>query len=296
MLRRYRRGWLRSDVYAGISVVAYLVPQVMAYTALVGVPPVAGLWTALAALIVYAALGLVAGAVGRSRVDDRPDGRHGDRTAGRSRPGPGGGVGRRAQPDRRRVVPGRPTGPPRRDRRPALPAAARRLSRRCGRADGRRAAGQDDRHDRRGRQPRRSAPVLRRGRRRHPPADPRGRRGNVGPAAGDPLPATALAGDPDRRRRGHRRVRAGRPEGPRGRGGRRGPDRAADARPPRRDVGGVPDAGARRARDRGDRLRRQHADRPRLPGAGRRRTSRPASRSTRNRSSPPSPGFRSQSV
>ncbi len=57
MLRHYRRGWLRSDVYAGVSVVAYLVPQVMAYTALVGVPPVAGLWTALAALIVYAAMG-----------------------------------------------------------------------------------------------------------------------------------------------------------------------------------------------------------------------------------------------
>ena len=57
VLRRYRRSWLRSDVYAGISVVAYMVPQVMAYTALVGVPPVAGLWTALAALIVYAAFG-----------------------------------------------------------------------------------------------------------------------------------------------------------------------------------------------------------------------------------------------
>ena len=57
VLRRYRRSWLRPDVYAGISVVAYMVPQVMAYTALVGVPPVAGLWTALAALIVYAALG-----------------------------------------------------------------------------------------------------------------------------------------------------------------------------------------------------------------------------------------------
>jgi sulfate permease, SulP family len=56
-LRNYRRSWLRFDVYAGISVVAYLVPQVMAYTALVGVPPVAGLWTALAALIAYAALG-----------------------------------------------------------------------------------------------------------------------------------------------------------------------------------------------------------------------------------------------
>jgi sulfate permease, SulP family len=57
VLRRYRRGWLRADLYAGISVVAYMVPLVMAYTSLVGVPPVDGLWTALAALIVYAALG-----------------------------------------------------------------------------------------------------------------------------------------------------------------------------------------------------------------------------------------------
>ena len=94
--------------------------------------------------------GFVAGVVGRSRVDDRPDGRHGDRTAGGRRSRPGGGVGRRAEPDRGRVVPGRPTGPPRRDLRPALPAAPGRLSRRCGRADGRRAAGQDDRDDRRG--------------------------------------------------------------------------------------------------------------------------------------------------
>ena len=45
------------DVFAGISVVAYLVPQVMAYTALVGVPPVVGLWTALVALVVYALVG-----------------------------------------------------------------------------------------------------------------------------------------------------------------------------------------------------------------------------------------------
>lgn len=56
-LRRYERAWLRSDVFAGVSVVAYLVPQVMAYTALVGVAPVVGLWTALAALVVYAAMG-----------------------------------------------------------------------------------------------------------------------------------------------------------------------------------------------------------------------------------------------
>jgi SulP family sulfate permease len=57
VLRDYDRPWLRADVFAGIAVAAYLVPQVMAYASIVGVPPVAGLWTALAALIVYAALG-----------------------------------------------------------------------------------------------------------------------------------------------------------------------------------------------------------------------------------------------
>ena len=162
VLRHYRRGWLRSDVYAGISVVAYIVPQVMAYTALVGVPPVVGLWTALAALIVYAALGssrvlsvgpestiaLMAGTAIAPLAGADPD-----RAVA---------LARRAQPDRGRVVSARTDRAPRRDRRSALPAAARRLSRGCGRADGRWAVGQDDRHDRRGRQPRRSAQVLRR--------------------------------------------------------------------------------------------------------------------------------------
>ena len=56
-LRDYYRPWLRADVFAGIAVAAYLVPQCMAYASIVGVPPVAGLWTALAALTVYAVLG-----------------------------------------------------------------------------------------------------------------------------------------------------------------------------------------------------------------------------------------------
>ncbi len=57
VLRHYPRRWLRADVFAGVAVAAYLVPQVMAYAAIVNVPPVAGLWTALAACLVYAALG-----------------------------------------------------------------------------------------------------------------------------------------------------------------------------------------------------------------------------------------------
>lgn len=56
-IEHYRRHWLRPDIFAGIAVTAYLVPQVMAYCAIVGVPPVVGLWTTLPALIVYAVMG-----------------------------------------------------------------------------------------------------------------------------------------------------------------------------------------------------------------------------------------------
>jgi len=53
----YQRRSLRRDGIAGVAVAAYLVPQVMAYSALIGVPPVASLWTALAAIVAYAVLG-----------------------------------------------------------------------------------------------------------------------------------------------------------------------------------------------------------------------------------------------
>jgi sulfate permease, SulP family len=56
-LRRYQRGWLRGDVLAGVTVAAYLVPQVMAYAVVAGLPPVAGLWAIVATLPVYAVLG-----------------------------------------------------------------------------------------------------------------------------------------------------------------------------------------------------------------------------------------------
>ncbi|MGW5718623.1 SulP family inorganic anion transporter [Amycolatopsis sp. NPDC003865] len=56
-LRHYRRSWLRGDVVAGVTVAAYLVPQVMAYAEVAGLPPVAGLWAALGPLAVYALLG-----------------------------------------------------------------------------------------------------------------------------------------------------------------------------------------------------------------------------------------------
>ncbi|WP_405995390.1 SulP family inorganic anion transporter [Streptomyces sp. NBC_00986] len=56
-LAGYRRAWLRGDLLAGVTVAAYLVPQVMAYAGVAGLPPVAGLWAILPALALYAVLG-----------------------------------------------------------------------------------------------------------------------------------------------------------------------------------------------------------------------------------------------
>ncbi|MER6950217.1 sulfate permease [Nonomuraea sp. NPDC000554] len=56
-LTRHRRAWLRGDVLAGLTVAAYLVPQVMAYATVAGLPPVTGLWAVLAPLALYAVLG-----------------------------------------------------------------------------------------------------------------------------------------------------------------------------------------------------------------------------------------------
>ncbi|PWI13242.1 sodium-independent anion transporter [Streptomyces sp. Act143] len=56
-LAGYRRAWLRGDLLAGVTVAAYLVPQVMAYAGVAGLPPVAGLWAILPALGLYAVLG-----------------------------------------------------------------------------------------------------------------------------------------------------------------------------------------------------------------------------------------------
>ena len=47
----------RGDALAGITVTAYLVPQVMAYAELAGLPAATGLWAALGALALYAVVG-----------------------------------------------------------------------------------------------------------------------------------------------------------------------------------------------------------------------------------------------
>lgn len=53
----YHRGWLRADLLAGVTVTAYLVPQVMAYAELAGLPAVAGIWACIGAMAAYALVG-----------------------------------------------------------------------------------------------------------------------------------------------------------------------------------------------------------------------------------------------
>ncbi len=51
------RQWLRADVIAGITLWGVVVPEGMAYAGLAGMPPQAGLYTILAALVAYAIFG-----------------------------------------------------------------------------------------------------------------------------------------------------------------------------------------------------------------------------------------------
>jgi SulP family sulfate permease len=54
LVRHYQKGWLRTDLLAGVTVCALLIPQGMAYGELAGVEPVAGLYAALGAMLLYA--------------------------------------------------------------------------------------------------------------------------------------------------------------------------------------------------------------------------------------------------
>lgn len=57
VLRGYRREWLRHDLVAGTALFAMLVPAGMAYAQAAGLPPAAGLYATVAALLAYAAVG-----------------------------------------------------------------------------------------------------------------------------------------------------------------------------------------------------------------------------------------------
>src|SRR6516165_8727066 len=56
-LPSYRRAWLLPDILAGVAVWAVMVPEGMAYSGIVGVPPIMGLYTLIPPLIAYALLG-----------------------------------------------------------------------------------------------------------------------------------------------------------------------------------------------------------------------------------------------
>ncbi|GAB2763768.1 SulP family inorganic anion transporter [Terrabacter koreensis] len=57
VLRDYDKVWMRGDVLGGITVAAYLVPQVLAYAEVAGLPAVTGLWAVGPSLLVYAVFG-----------------------------------------------------------------------------------------------------------------------------------------------------------------------------------------------------------------------------------------------
>jgi high affinity sulfate transporter 1 len=56
-LAHYRRADLRGDLVAAVTVTAYLIPQVMAYSALAGLAPQTGLWVIVVTMVVYALIG-----------------------------------------------------------------------------------------------------------------------------------------------------------------------------------------------------------------------------------------------
>ena len=55
--RYYNKNWLRPDILAGITVVAFTIPEAIAYASLAGLPPEAGLYSAMIGLLVYVIFG-----------------------------------------------------------------------------------------------------------------------------------------------------------------------------------------------------------------------------------------------
>jgi len=57
LISNYSSGFLKRDLFAGITVAALLIPQGMAYALIAGLPPIYGLYAALTPQIIYALLG-----------------------------------------------------------------------------------------------------------------------------------------------------------------------------------------------------------------------------------------------
>lgn len=53
----YRKEWLRSDLIAGLTAAAVVIPMAMAYATIAGLPLQIGLYTALIPMLIYAILG-----------------------------------------------------------------------------------------------------------------------------------------------------------------------------------------------------------------------------------------------
>jgi len=55
--RSYQRQWLRSDIIAGLTAAAVVIPKAMAYAAIAGLPVQVGLYTVFVPMVIYALLG-----------------------------------------------------------------------------------------------------------------------------------------------------------------------------------------------------------------------------------------------
>ena len=56
-LPKYKKAWLKNDIFAGLTIGVILIPQGIAYAIIAGLPPIYGLYTAMIPQIVYAFLG-----------------------------------------------------------------------------------------------------------------------------------------------------------------------------------------------------------------------------------------------
>jgi sulfate permease, SulP family len=56
-IRPYRRGWLQTDIVAGITLAALAIPEVMGYTKIAGMPVITGLYTILIPIAAFALFG-----------------------------------------------------------------------------------------------------------------------------------------------------------------------------------------------------------------------------------------------
>ncbi len=56
-LPNYKKGWLKGDLGAGLTVGVMLIPQGMAYASIAGLPAVYGLYASIVPLIIYAIFG-----------------------------------------------------------------------------------------------------------------------------------------------------------------------------------------------------------------------------------------------